>query len=309
MVDDSHAVGFIGENGRGTPELAGVIDRVDIMTGTLGKALGGASGGYVAAQPRSSSCCASGRGRTCSPTAWPRRSWPARWRRSTCCSGPAPARQLQANAALFRRRMTEEGFDLLPGEHPIVPVMFGDAALAARIADAMLERRRLRDRLLLPGGARARRASGCSCRPRTPRTTSIPACVPSSPLGPWWSGQLLAAGRPGGRMPGRRRAAASGTRDDAEVLIHPERVAPGVGQVREGDQSRQPLDVTGLEALGTQHLDRGLDVLDLQPQPEGGGADVGASGEPAAARRRARSPTRRSRDRDRGPARGPINPQ
>ena len=72
MVDDSHAVGFVGERGRGTPELHGVIGRVDIITGTLGKALGGASGGYVAARPRSSTCSASARGRTCSRTPWRR---------------------------------------------------------------------------------------------------------------------------------------------------------------------------------------------------------------------------------------------
>ena len=79
MVDDSHAVGFVGESGRGTPELHGVMDRVDIITGTLGKALGGASRRlHERPRARSSRCCASARGRTCSRTRWRRRSWPPR---------------------------------------------------------------------------------------------------------------------------------------------------------------------------------------------------------------------------------------
>ena len=139
MVDDSHAVGFIGEHGRGTPEFAGVSDRVDILTGTYGKALGGASGGYVAAHAEIVDLLR-------------QRSRPYLFSNSVAPStvagslaalelvaGSAEQRQtLQRNAELFRRRMTEEGFDLLPGEHPIVPVMIGDAAKAGRIADAML---------------------------------------------------------------------------------------------------------------------------------------------------------------------------
>ena len=139
MVDDSHAVGFIGEHGRGTPEFAGVSDRVDILTGTFGKALGGASGGYVAAHAEIVDLLR-------------QRSRPYLFSNSVApptVAGSLAALDLlessaeqrltlQRNAELFRRRMTEEGFDLLPGEHPIIPVMFGDAALAARIADAML---------------------------------------------------------------------------------------------------------------------------------------------------------------------------
>ncbi|HST48786.1 MAG TPA: glycine C-acetyltransferase [Jatrophihabitans sp.] len=139
MVDDSHAVGFIGEHGRGTPELAGVSDRVDILTGTFGKALGGASGGYVAAHAEIVDLLR-------------QRSRPYLFSNSVApptvagslaaldlLEGSAEQRlTLRHNAELFRRRMTEEGFDLLPGEHPIVPVMIGDAAKAARIADAML---------------------------------------------------------------------------------------------------------------------------------------------------------------------------
>ena len=139
LVDDSHAVGFIGEHGRGTPELLGVSDRVDILTGTFGKALGGASGGYVA-------------GRAEIVELLRQRARPYLFSNSVAPpvvagslaaldlverSGEQRA-QLRHNAELFRRRMTEEGFDLLEGDHPIIPVMIGDAALAARMADAML---------------------------------------------------------------------------------------------------------------------------------------------------------------------------
>ena len=139
MVDDSHAVGFIGEHGRGTPELLGVGDRVDILTGTYGKALGGGSGGYVASHAAIVELLR-------------QRSRPYLFSNSIApplVAGTLTALDLVArsgeqravlrhNAELFRRRMTEEGFDLLPGEHPIVPVMIGDAAKAAKMADAML---------------------------------------------------------------------------------------------------------------------------------------------------------------------------
>jgi glycine C-acetyltransferase len=140
MVDDSHAVGFMGATGAGTPEHAGVSQRVDIYTGTFGKALGGASGGYV-----------SGRSEVVAMLRQKARPY-------LFSNSLAPAivaatikaldlvensaglrRTLFDNAALFRRRMTEEGFDLLPGEHAIVPVMFGDAVLAAKVADRMLQ--------------------------------------------------------------------------------------------------------------------------------------------------------------------------
>jgi glycine C-acetyltransferase len=140
MVDDSHAVGFTGPTGRGTPELFGVTDKVDIMTGTLGKALGGASGGYVS-------------GRAEIVEMLRQRSRPYLFSNSLAPSiaGAALAAldllsssgelldRLRANTELFRRRMTEEGFDLLPGEHPIIPVMIGDAAKAGRMADLLLE--------------------------------------------------------------------------------------------------------------------------------------------------------------------------
>ncbi|UJP10819.1 glycine C-acetyltransferase [Microbacterium sp. KUDC0406] len=138
FVDDSHAVGFIGENGRGTPELCGVADRVDIYTGTFGKALGGASGGYVAAH-RDIVALLRQRSR---PYLFSNTLAPSIVAGTLTAldlvEGSAALRaQLRENAELFRRRMTEEGFDLLPGEHPIVPVMFGDAALTARIAAEM----------------------------------------------------------------------------------------------------------------------------------------------------------------------------
>jgi glycine C-acetyltransferase len=140
MVDDSHAVGFTGPTGRGTPELFGVTDRVDVLTGTLGKALGGASGGY-----------ASGRAEIVEMLR--QRSRPYLFSNSLAPSITTAAlaaldllsssgellTKLRENTALFRHRMTEEGFDLLPGEHPIIPVMIGDAAKASRMADLLLE--------------------------------------------------------------------------------------------------------------------------------------------------------------------------
>ncbi|WP_026553935.1 glycine C-acetyltransferase [Arthrobacter sp. 35W] len=140
MVDDSHAVGFMGPTGAGTPEHAGVSDRVDIYTGTFGKALGGASGGYV-----------SGRGEIVAMLRQKARPYlfsnslapaivAATMKALDLVAGSAELRaRLFENAALFRRRMTEEGFDLLDGEHAIVPVMFGDAVVASRIADEMLK--------------------------------------------------------------------------------------------------------------------------------------------------------------------------
>lgn len=139
MVDDSHAVGFMGSTGAGTPEHAGVSDRVDIYTGTFGKALGGASGGYV-----------SGRGAIVAMLRQKAR--PYLFSNSLAPSIVAATLKaldlvensgelrssLFRNAAHFRRRMTEEGFELLEGEHAIIPVMFGDAVMAARVADHML---------------------------------------------------------------------------------------------------------------------------------------------------------------------------
>jgi glycine C-acetyltransferase len=139
MVDDSHAVGFVGPSGAGTPELHGVQDSVDINTGTLGKALGGASGGYVSGRAEIVELLR----QRARPYLFSNAVAPATVAGSMAAldlvtGGGGPREQLRANAALFRRLMTEAGFDLLPGEHPIVPVMFGDAVLAGRIADEML---------------------------------------------------------------------------------------------------------------------------------------------------------------------------
>ncbi|WP_433259103.1 glycine C-acetyltransferase [Streptosporangium sp. CA-135522] len=140
MVDDSHAVGFVGPNGRGTPELHGVMDRVDIITGTLGKALGGASGGYVAARKE---ICELLRQRS-RPYLFSNSLAPviaaASLRILDLISGSNEARErLRANTERFRTRMTEAGFDVLPGDHPIAPVMIGDAAEAGAMADRLLE--------------------------------------------------------------------------------------------------------------------------------------------------------------------------
>ena len=141
MVDDSHAVGFVGARGRGTPELHGVSDRVDIVTGTLGKALGGASGGYTT-------------GRREIIELLRQRSRPYLFSNSVAPavvgaslkvldlleSGDDLRARLRENTAWFRERMTGLGFDILPGDHPIVPVMIGDAARATRMADLLLEK-------------------------------------------------------------------------------------------------------------------------------------------------------------------------
>ena len=141
MVDDSHAVGFMGPSGGGTPELFGVSDRIDILTGTLGKALGGASGGYVA-------------GRREIVQLLRQRARPYLFSNSVAPSIVAATlrvldllaesgelrERVRANAARFREGMTAAGFDLLPGQHAIVPVMFGDAVLAGQMAEQLFER-------------------------------------------------------------------------------------------------------------------------------------------------------------------------
>jgi glycine C-acetyltransferase len=141
MVDDSHATGFMGAHGRGTPEHCGVMERVDILTGTLGKALGGGSGGYIAARA-------------------PVIEWLRQRSRPYLFSNSIPPvvaaasvavldlleqgdelrSRLFENTRFFRAGLSRAGFTLKPGEHPIIPVMLGDAALAGRMADALLER-------------------------------------------------------------------------------------------------------------------------------------------------------------------------
>ncbi|RAM36663.1 glycine C-acetyltransferase [Arthrobacter globiformis] len=140
MVDDSHAVGFMGPTGAGTPEHAGVSHRVDIFTGTFGKALGGASGGYVSGRAEVVAMLR----QKARPYLFSNSLAPAivaatiKALELVQTSGELRA-TLFRNAELFRRRMTEEGFELLDSEHAIVPVMFGDAVLAAKVADQMLQ--------------------------------------------------------------------------------------------------------------------------------------------------------------------------
>lgn len=140
MVDDSHAVGFIGQGGRGTHEYHGVMDRIDILTGTLGKALGGASGGYTS-------------GRREIIELLRQRSRPYLF--SNSLAPPIVAAsiktldlltrstelrdRLERNTRVFREAIAGVGFDVLEGEHPIVPIMLGDAALAGRVSEKMLE--------------------------------------------------------------------------------------------------------------------------------------------------------------------------
>lgn len=140
MVDDSHAVGFMGQHGRGTHEYHQVMGRIDIITGTLGKALGGASGGYTSAHKEM--------------VAWLReRSRPYLFSNTLAPTIAATSikvldmlesnqhliKKVHENSAYFRRAMEKLGFKLVPGDHPIIPVMLGDAKLASKMADDMLQ--------------------------------------------------------------------------------------------------------------------------------------------------------------------------
>lgn len=140
MVDDSHAVGFVGPTGRGTPEHFGVSDRIDILTGTLGKALGGASGGYTSGRRELVEWLRQ-RSRTYlfSNTVAPPVAAGALKAIELLEQSTDLRDRLESNTQFFRSEMGRRGFAILPGEHPIVPVMLGDAALATRMADAMLD--------------------------------------------------------------------------------------------------------------------------------------------------------------------------
>jgi glycine C-acetyltransferase len=141
MVDDSHAVGFIGEGGRGTHEHCGVIGRIDILTGTLGKALGGASGGYTSArQPIIDLLRQRSRPYLFSNTIAPPIAAASITAIDLASKSSTLRTQLRENTQFFRRAMTEAGFDIVPGEHPIVPVMLGDAKVAAEMAARLLEK-------------------------------------------------------------------------------------------------------------------------------------------------------------------------
>jgi glycine C-acetyltransferase len=141
MVDDSHAVGFMGKTGRGTHEHCGVMGRVDIITGTLGKALGGASGGYTSGRREIIELLRQrSRPYLFSNTLAPSIAGASLKVLELLTESTALRDKLEANTNFFRDGMTKLGFAILPGTHPICPVMLGDAALATQFADAMLER-------------------------------------------------------------------------------------------------------------------------------------------------------------------------
>ncbi|QYH34567.1 glycine C-acetyltransferase [Salinibacterium sp. M195] len=139
MVDDSHAVGFVGETGAGTPEHCGVSDRVDIISGTLGKALGGASGGYISAHAEIVELLRQrARPYLFSNAVAPSVVAGSIEALNLVAEGAESRAKLTANAEQFRAGMAEAGFTLLPGEHPIIPVMFSDEHEAVAMADALL---------------------------------------------------------------------------------------------------------------------------------------------------------------------------
>ena len=140
MVDDSHAVGFMGRTGRGTPELQGVVGRVDIITGTLGKAMGGASGGYTSGRREIIELLRQrSRPYLFSNTLAPAIAGASLKVLELLSQSTALRDKLEANTRYFREEMTRAGFNILPGVHPICPIMLGDAALATRMADALLK--------------------------------------------------------------------------------------------------------------------------------------------------------------------------
>lgn len=141
MVDDSHAVGFMGEGGRGTPEFCGVMGRVDIITGTLGKALGGASGGYTSGRRQIIEWLRQrSRPYLFSNTLAPTITSASISVIDLLKSGDQLRKKLHENSRYFREKMTAAGFKLLPGSHPIVPIMLGEAKLAQEFAARMLDK-------------------------------------------------------------------------------------------------------------------------------------------------------------------------
>ncbi len=141
IVDDSHAVGFMGKRGRGTHEYHDVMDRVDVITGTLGKALGGASGGYTSGRQEIIDMLRQrSRPYLFSNTVAPPIVGASMKTLELLSQSTELRDRLESNTRLFREGMTERGFQITPGDHPIVPIMLGDAVLAARMADALLDR-------------------------------------------------------------------------------------------------------------------------------------------------------------------------
>jgi glycine C-acetyltransferase len=141
MVDDSHAVGFIGKHGRGTHEYENVVGRVDILTGTLGKALGGASGGYTSGRKEIIELLRQrSRPYLFSNTLAPMITGASLKVLELLSESTELRDKLEENTKFFREEMARRGFNILPGTHPICPIMLGDAALAAKFAEAMLAR-------------------------------------------------------------------------------------------------------------------------------------------------------------------------
>ena len=141
MVDDSHATGFIGEKGRGTPSFCGVEARIDIITSTLGKALGGASGGFVSARaPIAEMLKQKARPYLFSNALPPMIAATSMEAIKLAMQSDERRKTLQRNQQRFRSKMTQAGFDLIPGEHPIIPVMLYEEKQAAIIADKLLEK-------------------------------------------------------------------------------------------------------------------------------------------------------------------------
>jgi glycine C-acetyltransferase len=141
MVDDSHAVGFMGKTGRGTHESYNVMGRIDVITGTLGKAMGGASGGYTSGRKEIIDLLRQrSRPYLFSNTLAPSIAGASLKVLEMLTASTQLRDKLEANTRHFRGEMVRRGFDILPGTHPIAPIMLGDAALATRFADAMLEK-------------------------------------------------------------------------------------------------------------------------------------------------------------------------
>ncbi|HEY3857092.1 MAG TPA: glycine C-acetyltransferase [Verrucomicrobiae bacterium] len=139
MVDDSHAVGFMGKRGRGTPEFHGVMDRIDILTGTMGKALGGASGGYTSGRKEIIEMLRQrSRPYLFSNTVAPAIAAGTIKALELLSSATDLRDKLESNAKFFREGMTRMGWNILPGGHPIIPIMLGEAPLALKVAEAML---------------------------------------------------------------------------------------------------------------------------------------------------------------------------
>ena len=141
MVDDSHAVGFLGPNGHGTPEYCGVEGRIDVLTGTLGKALGGGSGGYTSGRSEIVQFLRQRSRPYLFSNSLPPPIVAASLAALEVLGESAELRQrLMANTRWFRQQMSQAGFHIVPGVHPIVPIMLGDEVLAGRMAERLLEK-------------------------------------------------------------------------------------------------------------------------------------------------------------------------